>query len=88
MPAFATVHPLAKSERSNAPEDTQGFVSAELQDPPGLTPPEFETGGPDQSQAETSQPVVAVITHQPQSEDADPFDPTTFPKNGPLKPEG
>ena len=42
VPAFATVHPLSKSERSSAPEDTQGFVSAELQDPPGLSAGEVE----------------------------------------------
>ena len=41
-PAFATIHPLSKSERSNTPEDTQGFVSAELQDPPGLSAGEVE----------------------------------------------
>ena len=41
-PALATVHPLAKSERSNAPKDTQGFVSAKLQDPPGLSAGEVE----------------------------------------------
>jgi len=41
-PAFATVHPLSKSERSSAAEDTQGFVSAELQDPPGLSAGEVE----------------------------------------------
>jgi hypothetical protein len=42
VPAFATIHPLSKSERSNAPEGTQGFVSAEIQDPPGLSAGEIE----------------------------------------------
>ena len=42
VPAFATIHPLVKSERSNAPEGTQGFVSAEIQDPPGLSAGEIE----------------------------------------------
>ena len=32
-PAFATIHPLSCSERSQAPEGT----AAETQDPPGLT---------------------------------------------------
>jgi hypothetical protein len=46
-PAFATVHPLACSERSQAPEGT----AAETQDPPGLTgqsqgkPPNNPEGG-------------------------------------------
>ncbi len=33
VPAFATVHPLSKSELSNAPEGT----AAATQDPPGLS---------------------------------------------------
>ena len=48
VPAFATIHELAKSERSNAPVGT----AAETQDPPGLTP-----GGPDQSKALVAQPL-------------------------------
>jgi hypothetical protein len=34
VPAFATIHPLSNAENSNAKPGTQGFVSAELQDPP------------------------------------------------------
>ncbi len=64
VPAFATVHPLANSECSNAPAGTQGFVSAELQDPPGLTPAFLPTGGPDQSKAAIAQPVVSVFEAQ------------------------
>jgi hypothetical protein len=79
VPAFATVHPLSKSERSNAPEGT----AAQTQDPPGLTPGTTPGGG-----ADLAQPVVAIITHQPQSAGVNPFDPTTFPENGPFKPEG
>jgi hypothetical protein len=41
VPAFATVHPLSKSERSNAPEGT----AAQTQDPPGLTPGTTPGGG-------------------------------------------
>jgi hypothetical protein len=54
-PALATVHPLANSECSNE----NASAVAQSQDPPGLTP-----GGPDQSQAETAQPVVSVATAQ------------------------
>ena len=50
-PAFATIHPLSCSERSQAPEGT----AAETQDPPGLTP-----GGPDRSNAEVAQPVQSA----------------------------
>jgi hypothetical protein len=50
-PAFATVHPLACSERSSAPADSP----ATTQDPPGIT-----TGGVDQSSATEAQPVLAV----------------------------
>ena len=78
VPAFATVHPLSKSELSNAPEGT----AAETQDPPGLTPGTTPGGGADEAQ-----PVVEIITHQPQSADVNPFDPATFPENGPFKPE-
>jgi hypothetical protein len=59
VPAFATIHPLANSECSNAKPGTQGFVSAELQDPPGLTP-----GPPDQSRAVVAQPIVSVFVAQ------------------------
>jgi len=53
VPAFATIHPLSRSNVSNAPEGT----AAETQDPPGLTP-----GGPDQSSADVAQPVLSVAT--------------------------
>ncbi len=42
VPAFATIHPLARSEGSNAPEGTQGNVSSVVQDPPGLNAGEVE----------------------------------------------
>jgi hypothetical protein len=51
VPAFATIHPLSCSERSQAPEGT----AAETQDPPGLTP-----GGPDRSNADVAQPVQSA----------------------------
>jgi hypothetical protein len=79
VPAFATVHPLSKSELSKAPEGTV----AKTQDPPGLTPGTTPGGGADEAQ-----PVVAIIEHQPQSANVDPFKPSTFPENGPFKPEG
>ena len=48
VPAFATVHPLSRSDVSNAPEGT----AAETQDPPGLS---------GQSNADTiAQPVISV----------------------------
>lgn len=52
--ASATVHPLVCSENSSAPAETP----AKTQDPPGITP-----GGPDQGQATTAQPVVAILTN-------------------------
>ncbi len=42
VPAFATIHPLARSEGSNAPAGTQGYVSSFVQDPPGLSAGEVE----------------------------------------------
>jgi hypothetical protein len=51
VPAFATIHPLSCSERSQAPKGT----AAETQDPPGLTP-----GGPDRSNADVAQPVESA----------------------------
>jgi hypothetical protein len=42
VPAFATIHPLARSEGSNAPVGTQGHVSSVVQDPPGLSAGEVE----------------------------------------------
>ena len=69
-PALATVHPLANSECSNE----NASAVAQSQDPPGLTP-----GGPDQSQAETAQPVVSVATAQ--GEDSPAF--KTPPEPGP-----
>ena len=53
-PATGTVHPLSNSECS-AP--AAAGTPADTQDPPGLTP-----GGPDSSQAEVAQPVVAVVS--------------------------
>ncbi len=43
VPAFATVHPLSKSERS-APNAHEG-TAAQTQDPPGLTPGTTPGGG-------------------------------------------
>jgi hypothetical protein len=49
VPAFATVHPLSRSDVSNAPVGT----AAETQDPPGLS---------GQSSADNiAQPVVSVL---------------------------
>jgi hypothetical protein len=51
VPAFATVHPLARAECSAPPaSDTAG-----TQDPPGLTP-----GGPDRSRAGVAQPIQSA----------------------------
>jgi hypothetical protein len=72
VPAFATIHPLSNAENSNAKPGTQGFVSAELQDPPGLTPAFLPTGGPDQSKAEIAQPVLAVTPEGTQAPDSPP----------------
>ena len=57
--AFATVHPLACSERS---ADAADGTAADTQDPPGLTP-----GGPDNSSAAVAQPVHAVLDAAPAS---------------------
>jgi hypothetical protein len=51
VPAFATIHPLAKMECAS---DSASDV-VQSQDPPGLTP-----GGPDRSRAETAQPVTVA----------------------------
>ena len=40
VPAFATIHPLSNAENSNAKPGTQGFESAEQQNPPGISDPE------------------------------------------------
>ena len=51
VPAFATIHPLAKMERAS--DNASAVVQS--QDPPGLTP-----GGPDQSHANVAQPVLVA----------------------------
>jgi hypothetical protein len=70
-PAFATVHPLSNAECSEAPEGTGGFVAAELQDPPGLTP-----GGLDKSKAQIAQPIISVLEAQGPDSKAFKQDPT------------
>lgn len=68
--ASATVHPLSNAECSEAPEGTGGFVAAELQDPPGLTPPPAGTGNSQGSPPNNpfgstlAQPVFAVLGAQ------------------------
>jgi len=58
-PASATIHPLANMECSN---DANASAVTQSQDPPGLTP-----GGPDRSSATVAQPVIAVVTANPDS---------------------
>jgi hypothetical protein len=60
VPAFATVHPLSRSDVSNAPVGT----AAETQNPPGITDEGTEGNtDPDPDNALEAQPVVSVRTN-------------------------
>jgi hypothetical protein len=73
VPAFATVHPLSKSERSNAPDGTP----AATQNPPGITSEGHEPGytDPDPDNATEAQPVLAVGFNSPQGFENPAFKP-------------
>jgi hypothetical protein len=60
VPAFATVHPLANSECANA--EASGVAT--LQDPPGISPDEFDREGNDPDLGPTAQPVISVASAQ------------------------
>jgi hypothetical protein len=64
VPAFATVHPLSKSERSNAPAGTP----AATQNPPGITNDFHEPGytDPDPDDNVEARPILAVGFNSPQ----------------------
>ena len=68
VPAFATVHPLVCSERSNAPATTP----AETQNPPGITGEGHEPGytDPDPDKVTEAQPIRSVLKNPTATRDA------------------